>query len=93
MSLEKMVLSDACDNGYRVHEMLRGIPKKDFSDEPAGRVFAGCASITFLKSIIMSVIFNNSMAAFGRFEYFLCLTPAQWIVSLEMLNRNFYSIS
>lgn len=88
LSLSSFALADYFDDGNRVSELFRGIAKKEFNDEPAGRVILHTCSWVFIKQILRSVMFQNNIAASGRFEFYACMPPLLWMVSFCLL-RNF----
>lgn len=94
LSIDRLSYIDTIDNGNRVQELLDGIKSKDYEDEPVGRVFASTMNPRFLKSLIHSTIIHPHITSLGRFEYYMCLKPYHFIVSLRFFhNLRFHLMS
>ncbi|KAG5684931.1 hypothetical protein PVAND_014139 [Polypedilum vanderplanki] len=74
-TLWKMGFLDKQDNGNRVEEVFNKIQPKKFEDETVARLFACIWSLSFMKDLITSVVFQNGFSSVGRIEMFLCLPP------------------
>lgn len=83
ISIWRMAFIDKLDHGKRVEEALRGFHRNDFEQDTTGRLFAATSSLSFIKHIINSVVFQNSAMSYGRLELFLCLPPPLFLVSIE----------
>lgn len=79
-SLWRMAFIDKLDRGKRIDDTLLGICKSNYEDETNARLFAATGSLSFVKHLINSVIFQNSLMSYGRCELYLCLPPPLFLV-------------
>lgn len=93
-SIWKMFYIDMLDNGTRIDDALKGVVKKEYEDESNIRMFISTCSLPFIKHLINAVVFQNSLIAYGRCEFFMCLPPPLYIVRQTIqLTRHAFSIS
>lgn len=85
LSLSRYATADFLDDGTRVSELFRGIVKKEFHEEPAGRVVMHTCSFALLRQLLRSVMFQNTLMASGRFEVYACIPPMLWMVRVDLL--------
>ncbi|CRK90054.1 CLUMA_CG003775, isoform A [Clunio marinus] len=90
-TISYMALVDKIDGGNRISELLKGVQRTDYVNEPNARLFGATSSISFINALINSVIFQNSVTAAGRCEYFLIIPP--WIfITLTCSNEAGYMV-
>lgn len=89
-SLWRLSFIDKYDQGNRVEETLKGIRRTTYDDESNARLFAVTGSLSFVKHLINSIIFQNSLMSYGRCELYLCLPPPLFTVMLP--NFTFHKI-
>ncbi|XP_013105854.1 dimethyladenosine transferase 2, mitochondrial [Stomoxys calcitrans] len=75
----KLVYQDKLDNGNRVQELLRDIPRKAHNQDPNLIIFGAIGSYQFLKHLINSIVFQNSFLTMGRPEMYLVLPPPLYL--------------
>lgn len=56
--------------------VFKDLKRCEYYDDTVARVFGCVGSNTFFKSLISSVVFQNSFMLAGRMEYFICLPPS-----------------
>ena len=76
------VFLDFKDDGQRLNEMLRGVEKKKWNEEPYMTVIGTSMNITLIKHLIMSVLFQNTYVENGRILLYLAIPPSIWLVRL-----------
>lgn len=81
----RLVHVDKLDKGNRVEGAMKGILRNNYEDDISGVVLNMNGTLSFMKHIINSVIFQNGMMSYGRFEFFLCLTPQIFTVNKSIL--------
>lgn len=86
LSIDRLSYIDSLDGGNRAKDLLKGLESKDYSDEPIARLFAVSFNKKFLKSLIRSIVFRNLFTSIGRVEYYLCITPETFIVSIQVFS-------
>ncbi|CAO1431609.1 unnamed protein product [Diamesa hyperborea] len=79
LGLWKTVHQDRQDNGNRLFDLLYGTPKKEWEDDTNIKLFATVGSLTFVKHLINSIVFQNSLFSYGRSEMYLCFPPPLYL--------------
>jgi dimethyladenosine transferase 2, mitochondrial len=85
IQLWKLCYMDRIDSGNRVEELYAGVQRKQYEDDVTARVFACVGTVSMLKDLINSVIFQTSFLSIGRQEFYICMPPAAYIVILFKL--------
>ena len=76
---------DFKDGGNRFQEMLKGIEKRNWDDEPYMKIVGAIANNKLIKHFMMSVIFQNSFVECGRVTLYLAMLPSDWVVRIFIL--------
>lgn len=71
---------DHVDNGNRVEQLLRGVPKKDWSDEPVMTIIGAMPSSKFIKYLIKALALQTDFAKYGRVQIFAFMAPRDYTV-------------
>ncbi|XP_073814695.1 mitochondrial transcription factor B2 [Musca autumnalis] len=75
----KLVYQDKIDNGTRVEELLRDIPRRGYDEDCNMMMFGAIGSYQFFKHLINSIVFQNSFLNIGRAEMYIVLPPPLYL--------------
>lgn len=79
LNLSKFNYSDRQDDGVREETLLKNVPKKGWTDDPALSIIGPLLSDKFLKYIINTIPNQTSLSSYGRTETFLIMKPYQYL--------------
>lgn len=71
---------DNIDNGSRIEQLLRDVPKKDWTDEPVISIIGPMANMKFIKYLIRTLALQTDLAKYGRPQIFAFMTPRDYSV-------------
>ncbi|PNF30306.1 hypothetical protein B7P43_G15016 [Cryptotermes secundus] len=77
-TLPKLAFQDNQDGGSRVRSLFRGVPKSEWKDDPVMKIVGVLPSLSFIKYIIQSHVFQHGVMALGRPEFYFVMTPAHY---------------
>ncbi|XP_044744601.1 dimethyladenosine transferase 2, mitochondrial isoform X2 [Coccinella septempunctata] len=72
--------SDRLDNGNRVQKLLKNVPKKGWTDDPAISVIGPILDNKFLQHVIYAISTQKSLVSYGRVEIFAIMRPSHYLV-------------
>ncbi|XP_033218051.1 dimethyladenosine transferase 2, mitochondrial isoform X2 [Belonocnema kinseyi] len=81
---------DLKDGGNRFQEMMKGIEKRKWNDDPYMKIVGAIANNKLIKHLTMSVIFQNSFVECGRVILFLAMPPSDWLKLTADENSSYY---
>ncbi|XP_036324743.1 dimethyladenosine transferase 2, mitochondrial [Rhagoletis pomonella] len=79
LGLWKLMFQDNMDGGTRVADMLSDLPSREFNEEPIALLFGAVGCYNFFKHLINSIVFQNGLLSWGRFEMYLAVPPPIYI--------------
>ncbi|KAK9694339.1 hypothetical protein QE152_g33615 [Popillia japonica] len=74
----KMSYMDKMDKGQRVAQFLKGVPQREWSDEPVMTIIGTMSKLDFLKYLFKSMCFQNEIGTYGRIELFVLMRPGDY---------------
>ncbi|XP_066991460.2 dimethyladenosine transferase 2, mitochondrial [Anabrus simplex] len=78
-SIWKLAFLDKMDHGSRVAEILDQLPERKWTEEPAVKVVGALPTLSFVRHLILSIIFQTGIMMHGRPELYLALPPYLFI--------------
>nr|CAI5860323.1 unnamed protein product [Callosobruchus analis] len=78
--LNRYAFADKHDNGNRVETLLKGVPKRSWSDDPVMTIIGAMSRTTFLKYLVRSVALQTGPAGYGRFQLFAIIKAKDYAV-------------
>ncbi|XP_021934048.1 dimethyladenosine transferase 2, mitochondrial isoform X2 [Zootermopsis nevadensis] len=76
--LAKLAYQDNMDGGSRVQSLFHGVPKAEWEDDPVMKIIGVLPSLSFIKHVIQSHVFQTGIIAYGRPEFYFIMSPAQY---------------
>ncbi|XP_077300370.1 mitochondrial transcription factor B2 [Arctopsyche grandis] len=83
----RMSFLDKLDSGNRIEKLFDSIETKPWESECIITGIGCTPSLSFVKHLIMSIIFQNSLISLGRPEFYLLMSPLDYI-SLKIVDEN-----
>lgn len=77
-TLPKLAFQDNQDGGSRVLSLFCGVPKAEWKDDPVMKIIGVLPSLSFIKYIIHSHVFQTGVMTLGRPEFYFVMTPAHY---------------
>ncbi|KAK9886297.1 hypothetical protein WA026_015807 [Henosepilachna vigintioctopunctata] len=82
---------DKMDNGNRVDQLLRGIPKISWNNAPVLTIIGSTTNTQFLRHLAKALPMQTGLVAYGRFEMFLMMKPRDYVVLTADVPLDFLS--
>lgn len=73
--LAKLQFQDNQDGGSRVQSLFCGVLSAEWHDDPVMKIVGVLPSLSFIKYIIQSHVFQTGIVVYGRPEFYLVMTP------------------
>ncbi|ENN70609.1 dimethyladenosine transferase 2, mitochondrial [Dendroctonus ponderosae] len=77
-SLWRYNFIDNGDQGQRVTDILKGLPKKSWTDGPVATVVGTMTRNIFLRYLVKSIVLQREIATYGRVDLFLITYEKYW---------------
>jgi hypothetical protein len=71
---------DKQDHGNRVEQLLKDVPKKSWSDDPALTIIGPLPNMNFIRFLLKSLVLQTFVVSFGRIQLFAFMKPRDYIV-------------
>ncbi|CAH2000897.1 unnamed protein product [Acanthoscelides obtectus] len=78
--LHRFAFIDKQDNGNRVEALLRGVSKRNWSDDPVMTIIGTMCNLYFLKYLIKSLVLQTGPTLYGRINLFALMRPRDYAV-------------
>ncbi|KYB26311.1 dimethyladenosine transferase 2, mitochondrial [Tribolium castaneum] len=78
--LHRYEFIDKQDHGNRVEQLLKGVPKKAWEDEPAMTVIGTMANMNFIRFLMKSLVLQSFITTLGRMQLYVFMRPRDYIV-------------
>ncbi|VEN60295.1 unnamed protein product [Callosobruchus maculatus] len=78
--MNRYAYADKQDNGNRIETLLKGVPKRSWSDDPVMTIIGAMGNIGFLKYLVRSASLQSGPALYGRIQLFAIIKAKHYAV-------------
>lgn len=75
---------DNIDKGRRIDQLLRDVPRKNWSDDHVMTIIGPMPNSKFIKYLIRTLIIQTDLAQYGRPQVFAFMVPKDYIVTFYL---------